>query len=162
MHCFTCAALKVSMQHLPPPPPLWSPMWSIKTIFLMFVLFTPVLNHPWMSTLWRTGKPVTEPDCMPPPPPAKATLMCALCPLHPAWHSKSLWEHRRALLIRFHRRIIRMSFFLLLLFLLIGHLSKACWRLAASTCDTCRPKARRKQSEEMGLASFPKTGTCGV
>lgn len=80
-----CAALKVSMHHLFLPstrvawrstPLLLFPVfflaarWSIKTIFLMFVLFTPVLGHPWMSTLWRmvaSGKdnPVPKPDRMP-------------------------------------------------------------------------------------------------
>lgn len=83
--CFlVCAALKVSMHHLflqpsvagaQPAPTLFrrsslEPNWSIKTIFLMFVLFTPVLDHPWMSTLWRGGclgkdNPVPKPDCMP-------------------------------------------------------------------------------------------------
>lgn len=36
---------------------LFGAQWSIKTIFLMFVLFTPVLDHPWMSTLQRMVAP---------------------------------------------------------------------------------------------------------
>ena len=90
--------------------------WSIKTIFLMSVLFTPVLDHPWMSTLWRmvaSGRIIlfqSHTVCPFKSSSTKATLMYALCPLHPAWHSKSLWEHKRALLIRFHQCIIWMSF----------------------------------------------------
>lgn len=90
------------------------PQWSIKTIFLM--LFTPVLDYPWMSTLWRmvaSGRIIlfqSQTVCPFKSSSAKATLMYALCPLHPAWHSKSLWEHKRALLIRFHQCIIWMSF----------------------------------------------------
>lgn len=121
--------------HAPPVPPairrwcstrsssfpvfLFRAQWSIKTIFLMFVLFTPVLDHPWMSTLWRvvaSGRIIlfqSQTVCPFKSSSTKATLIYALCPLHPAWHSKSLWEHKRALLIRFHQCIIWMSFFLL-------------------------------------------------
>lgn len=97
---------------------------SIKTIILMSVLFTPVLNRHWMSTLWRTvasgsvilfqrqttGQTDTRTVRPPESSSSEATLMYAACLLYPAWHSKSLWEHRRALLIWFHKCIIWMSF----------------------------------------------------
>lgn len=47
---------------------LFGAWWSIKTIFLISVLFTPVLNHPWMSTLWRivaSGRIILFQSCMP-------------------------------------------------------------------------------------------------
>lgn len=90
--------------------------WSIKTIFLMFVLFTPVLEHRWMSTPRRvvaTGRIILFKArlyaCSNDPPPRP--LWCMRCaPLQSVWHSKWLWEHRRALLMRFHQCIIWMSF----------------------------------------------------
>lgn len=169
--CFlVCAALKVSMHHLflqpsgagaQPAPPLFRcslfrAQWSIKTIFLMFVLFTPVLDHPWMSTLWRvvaSGRIIlfqSQTVCPFKSSSTKATLIYALCPLHPAWHSKSLWEHKRALLIRFHQCIIWMSFFLL-----ATHLN----HVHASCCvDVWYPwtEARRYKSLKMGLVSLTK------
>lgn len=120
--CTTCSSSHQSLVLNPRllyPVFLFRAPWSIKTIFLMFVLFTPVLDHPWMSTLRRmvaSGRIIlfqSQTVCPFKSSSTKATLMYALCPLHPAWHSKSLWEHKRALLIRFHQCIIWMSFFLL-------------------------------------------------
>lgn len=56
--CTTCSSRHQSL--VPPAPPplsvlLFRARWSIKTILLMFTLFTPVLDHPWMSTLWRVA-----------------------------------------------------------------------------------------------------------
>lgn len=121
---FERAALWVSMQRLflllsvsrAQPVFLFGARWSIKTIFLMFALFAPVLDHPWMSTLRRMVASVriilfqSQTVCPFQSSSTKAILMYALCPLHPPWHSKSLWECRRALLIRFHQCIIGMSF----------------------------------------------------
>lgn len=90
--------------------------WSIKTIFLMFVLFTPVLEHRWMSTPRRvvaTAKIILLKARLyacsnHPPPRPRWCMRCA--PLQSGWHSKWLWEHRCALLMRFHQCIIWMSF----------------------------------------------------
>lgn len=129
-YCSVSASLKTSMHHLflqpsaavawpaphHPTVSFWHPGRSIKTIFLVFMLFADILNRPWMSTVLRivaTGRVIlfqSQTVCTFKSSSAKATLIYVSCLLHPVWHSKVLGQHKHVFLIRCHPCIIGISF----------------------------------------------------